>query len=76
MEYRYAAFDAIDAIEKQPVQMDIDVGEAQPKRWMSVTTPVCASVRLKPACLIRKVEMARLIPCDTGDSRCGWLTNR
>ena len=43
---------------------------------MSVTAPVCASVRFNPACLIRKVELARLITCNTDESRCGWAANK
>jgi hypothetical protein len=44
---------------------------ADPKRWMSVTAPVEASVRWNPACLIRNVAMTRWTICKTGASSWG-----
>jgi hypothetical protein len=52
VEYRYSlACGAIDPIEHQ-IRL-----AAEPKRWMSVTAPVAASLRLTPVCLIRCVAM-------------------
>ncbi|MGH8773511.1 MAG: hypothetical protein ACREV2_20400 [Burkholderiales bacterium] len=55
---RHAFRGAIDLVKYQTMQMDIELRlAAEPKRWMRVTAPVFASVRLSPACWIRNVAM-------------------
>jgi hypothetical protein len=55
------------ANEFNPVRFS---GRAGDQGWL-VTAPVAACGRLKLACLIKKVETARLTTCKTGDSSLG-----
>src|SRR5258706_9103056 len=49
---------------------------AEPKRWMRVTAPVAASLRLTPASLIRCVAITRWMICNTGASSSGCTAKR
>ena len=48
---------------------------AEPIGFLKVTAEVAASVRLSPACLIRKVAMTRWIICKTGVRSSGCAAN-
>lgn len=45
---------------------------AEPKRCISVTAPVSAAVRFRPACLSRNLAMTRWMMRSTGVSNSGW----
>jgi|CXWL01.1.fsa_nt_gi hypothetical protein len=54
----HAVLDAINPIEYQAMQMNIEISRRTEALDEGVA-PICASNRFNPACLIRKVEMAR-----------------
>src|ERR1700694_3210235 len=49
---------------------------AEPKRWMRVTAPVAAALRLMPTCLIRCVAITGWMIGNTGASSSGWTAKR
>ena len=66
---------AIGAIEQQAMGVNMRLA-AEPTRWMRVTAPVWAWECAKPACVIRKVDVARWMICNTGKSRGGGVASR
>ena len=73
---RHAVLDVIDAIEYQTMQMDVEIGRRTKTLNQRDRPGLCITPLESGLCLIRKVEMAREMTCNTGESRCGWAANR
>lgn len=73
MELRSARGEPIGAVEHQQMQVDV---QAEPKRWMNVTTPVSASAPApaparSPARRFAAVDSARITTPSTRVNRSG-----